>query len=131
MTSRHRRCDRYPAVRAGFLTRSRARRAPRFRRQSMGSAVRSFVERWSRPAVAGCVLFGCVISVVLLAGWGGDGVAASIGAWGTFPIMIVMLVMMWPVITDHALSSRRRTAFKLMFSAGILDAIASIGWGYS
>ncbi len=97
----------------------------------MSLSLRSNVERWSRPAIAGCVLYGCAISVILLSGWGGGTVAARIGAWGTFPIMITMLVMMWPVITDHALSSRRRTAYKLLFAAGILDAIASIGWGYS
>jgi len=96
----------------------------------MGSSLGSFVERWSRPAVAGCIVYGCLISLVLLAGWGGESVAAWIGAWGTFPIMITMLLLMWPVIRDHGLSRRRRIAFTLLFSAGILDAIASIGWGY-
>jgi diguanylate cyclase (GGDEF)-like protein/PAS domain S-box-containing protein len=97
----------------------------------MGFSLGSLVDRWSRPAIAGCIAYGCAISVVLLAGWGGAEVAAWIGAWGTFPIMLVMLALMWPVISNRELSPLRRRAFQLMFSAGILDAIASIGWGYS
>jgi len=91
----------------------------------------SLVDRWSRLAIAGCVLYGCVISVILLAGWGGEQVAGWIGAWGTFPIMFTMLFMLWPVITDRGLSAKRRLAFRLLFGAGILDSIASIGWGYT
>jgi diguanylate cyclase (GGDEF)-like protein/PAS domain S-box-containing protein len=97
----------------------------------MGFSLGSSVDRWSRPAIAGCIAYGCAISVVLLAGWGGESVGAWIGAWGTFPIMIVMLALMWPVVTNRELSALRRRAFQLMFGAGILDAIASIGWGYS
>jgi diguanylate cyclase (GGDEF)-like protein/PAS domain S-box-containing protein len=96
----------------------------------MGSSLGSLVDRWSRLAIAGCVIYGCVISVVLLAGWGGVPVAEWISAWGTFPIMFVLLVMLWPVISDRALSARRRRAYQLMFAASVLDLVASIGWGY-
>jgi diguanylate cyclase (GGDEF)-like protein/PAS domain S-box-containing protein len=97
----------------------------------MGSALGSLVDRWSRHAIAGCVVYGCFVSVVLLAGWGGESVAAWIGAWGTFPILLVMLALLWPVITNRELSPLRRRAFQLVFAAGILDSIASVGWGYS
>jgi diguanylate cyclase (GGDEF)-like protein/PAS domain S-box-containing protein len=97
----------------------------------MRISLRSLIDRWSRVAIVSCVAYGCVISAVLLAGWGGAGFAEWIGAWGTFPIMFAMLVMMWPVITDRALSARRRRAYQLLFVAGLLDVIASIGWGYS
>jgi diguanylate cyclase (GGDEF)-like protein/PAS domain S-box-containing protein len=97
----------------------------------MGSALGSLVDRWSRHAIAGCVVYGCLVSVVLLAGWGGESVAGWIGAWGTFPILLVMLAMLWPVITNRALSPLRRRAFKLVFAAGMLDSIASVGWGYT
>lgn len=96
----------------------------------MGSSLGSLVDRWSRLAIAGCVIYGCVISGVLLAGWGGVPVAEWISAWGTFPIMFVLLVMLWPVISDRALSARRRRAYQLMFAASVLDLVASIGWGY-
>src|SRR5689334_16254427 len=97
----------------------------------MGFSLGSLIDLWSRVAIAGCVVYACAISFVLLAGWGGAGFAAWIGAWGTFPIMLAMLAFMWPVITNRELSPPRRRAFQLMFMAGILDAIASIGWGYS
>jgi diguanylate cyclase (GGDEF)-like protein/PAS domain S-box-containing protein len=97
----------------------------------MGFSLGSWLDRWSREAIAGCVLYAAAISVILLAGWGGESVAAWISAWGTFPIMGLLLLMFWPVITDRTLSSRRRFAFRLLFAAQILDAIASIGWGYT
>jgi diguanylate cyclase (GGDEF)-like protein/PAS domain S-box-containing protein len=97
----------------------------------MGFSLGSSVERWARLAIAGCVVYGCAVSIVLLAGWGGESMAAWIGAWGTFPIMLTMLALLWPVITDRGLSVLRRRAFQLLFAAGILDFIASIGWGYS
>jgi diguanylate cyclase (GGDEF)-like protein/PAS domain S-box-containing protein len=97
----------------------------------MGFSLGTWVDRGSRFAVAGCVLYGCVISTVLLAGWGGEEVAAWIGAWGNFPIIIVMLALMWPVISNREITPLRRRAFRLLFAAGVLDAIASVGWAYS
>src|SRR5689334_5576581 len=90
---RHRGRDRYNGVGSCFL--------PRFDIHDMPFSLGSLVDRWSRLAIAGCVLYGCVISVILLAGWGGEQVAGWIGAWGTFPIMFTMLFMLWPVITDR------------------------------
>jgi diguanylate cyclase (GGDEF)-like protein/PAS domain S-box-containing protein len=108
-----------------------AGRPPHLRLQNMRLSLGTLVDRWSRLAIAGCVIYGCAISVVLLAGWGGTPVAEWISAWGTFPIMFVLLVMLWPVVTDRALGVRRRRAFQLMFAASVLDLVASIGWGYA
>ncbi len=96
----------------------------------MGFSLGTFLDRWSRALIAGGIVYSCVISVVLLAGWGGDSVAEWISAWATFPVMGVMLVMMWSVITDRSLSPYRRRAFQLIFAAGVLDFVASVGWGY-
>jgi diguanylate cyclase (GGDEF)-like protein/PAS domain S-box-containing protein len=96
----------------------------------MGFSLGSFLDRWSRVLIAGCIVYSCVITVALLAGWGGESAAAWISAWATFPIMLPMLVMIWSVIADRTLSPYRRRAFKLMFAAAILDLVASVGWGY-
>jgi PAS domain-containing protein len=97
----------------------------------MGFSLGSILDRWSRVLIAGCIVYSCVIAVVLLAGWGGESTAEWISAWATFPVMFTMLVMMWSVITERTLSPYRRRAFQLMFAAGLLDLVASVGWGYS
>src|SRR5688572_5332160 len=98
---------------------------------NMGFSLGSILDRWSRVLIAGCIVYSCVIALVLLAGWGGESTAEWISAWATFPVMITMLVMMWSVITERTLSPYRRRAFQLMFAAGLLDLVASVGWGYS
>ena len=97
----------------------------------MGSHLGSFLDRWSRALIIGCVVYAAATAIPLLTGWGGESLAGWISAWGNFPLMAVLLVMAWPVIRDPALSWRRRRAFQLLFAAQILDAIASVGWGYS
>ena len=67
----------------------------------------------------------------MITGWGGEGVAEFLGAWGSFPVSVVICVVLWPSLVDPALSRRRRLAWRLIFAALVLDIVASIGWGYS
>ncbi len=97
----------------------------------MGSALGSFLDRWSRALIISCVVYAIATAIPILTGWGGEELSGWISAWGNFPLMGVLLVMAWPVIRDSSLPWRRRRAFQLMFAAQILDSIASIGWGYS
>jgi diguanylate cyclase (GGDEF)-like protein/PAS domain S-box-containing protein len=97
----------------------------------MSPSLSSLLDRWSRAVIAACVSYALGISVILVAGWGGEDMAAWISAWGNFPLIAVVLVMLWPVIRDATLSWRRRRAFQLLFAAQVLDLIASVGWGYS
>jgi diguanylate cyclase (GGDEF)-like protein/PAS domain S-box-containing protein len=97
----------------------------------MSSPKGNLVDRWAPTAITLCVLYSAVCSLALILGWGGGSVAEFIGAWGTFPLMTVCGVLMWPVITDTSLTPRRRLAYRLFFGALVLDFVASIGWGYS
>jgi diguanylate cyclase (GGDEF)-like protein/PAS domain S-box-containing protein len=97
----------------------------------MGNAIGNLVDRWSRTALSLCIVYSMMCLVALNFGFGGEQVADLIGAWGSFPIIITLLVLLWPVMTDHALTSKRRLAFRLIFAAELLDIVASIGWGYS
>jgi hypothetical protein len=90
-----------------------------------------FADRWARISIALCVLYSVACALALAMGWGGEATAAYIGAWGTMPIEAAVALMLWPVVTDAELSSRRRLAFRLFFGALLLDLIASVGWGYS
>ena len=67
----------------------------------------------------------------MVTGWGGEAVTDFIGAWGSFPVSIVICVVLWPSLMDASLSAHRRRAWRLIFVALVLDIIASVGWGYS
>jgi diguanylate cyclase (GGDEF)-like protein/PAS domain S-box-containing protein len=97
----------------------------------MSSSLGSFLDRWSRALIAGCLAYGVLVSLALLAGWGGERMADWIGAWGSFPIMGTSLLLAWPLLTSTALRPRRRLAFRLLFAALVLDAVASTGWAVS
>jgi diguanylate cyclase (GGDEF)-like protein/PAS domain S-box-containing protein len=90
-----------------------------------------FADRWARISITLCVIYSIVCALALGMGWGGAATSEYIGAWGTMPIEAAVALMLWPVITDAELSSRRRLAFRLFFAALLLDLIASVGWGYS
>src|SRR5688572_12402538 len=91
----------------------------------------SLIDRWSRVAILGCVVYSCVLATIIFGGLGGEGAAEWASAWGNVPLMFAFFVMSWPVITDRRLDSRRRLAYRLIFAAQILDFVASVGWGYS
>jgi diguanylate cyclase (GGDEF)-like protein/PAS domain S-box-containing protein len=97
----------------------------------MSGFLTSLLDRWSRAAIAACVIYTLVMAAFLLLDWGGAETAAWISAWGNFPIVAVVLVLYVPMLRDRALSWRRRRAFQLLFAAQILDVIASVGWGYA
>src|SRR5678816_4151691 len=100
-------------------------------RDPMQFSLGKFADRWARISIALCVLYSVACALALAMGWGGEATAAYIGAWGTMPIEAAVALMLWPVVTDAELSSRRRLAFRLFFGALLLDLIASVGWGYS
>jgi diguanylate cyclase (GGDEF)-like protein/PAS domain S-box-containing protein len=66
----------------------------------------------------------------LLAGWGGARATEFVGAWGTTPLQLVALLLLWPVMHEATLTLHRRRAYRLLFAALVLDLAASIGWGY-
>ena len=68
----------------------------------MSLSLGTFFDRWSRVLIAGAVAYAVALAVIVLSGWGGEGVAAWISAWGNFPLMALMLTMAWPVIRDPA-----------------------------
>jgi diguanylate cyclase (GGDEF)-like protein/PAS domain S-box-containing protein len=88
------------------------------------------IDRWGRALVVASLIYTAACAFVLLAGWGGESLKELTGAWGSFPLVVVTGVMLWPVVTDPAISSARRRAYRLLFGALALDLIASIGWGY-
>ncbi|MBC7973828.1 MAG: hypothetical protein H7138_02500, partial [Myxococcales bacterium] len=96
----------------------------------MGNAQANLVDRWSPTAMWLCIVYSLMCLVALNFGFG-EQIANFIGAWGSFPIIITLLVLLWPVMTDRALTSKRRLAFRLVFAAEVLDIVASAGWGYS
>ena len=97
----------------------------------MNSFVARIVARWTATAFALAVLYAAVCMVIMMTGWGGKAVAEYIGAWGSFPVSVIICVVLWPSLQDAALSRRRRLAWRLIFAALVLDIVASIGWGYS
>ena len=97
----------------------------------MGISLSAFLDRWSRPLVLGCFIYGLLVSAFLFWGGGGAQQIELIGAFGTFPIMTVAMLSMWTLLENPALSERRRRAYKILFAALVLDAIASISWGIS
>jgi diguanylate cyclase (GGDEF)-like protein/PAS domain S-box-containing protein len=96
----------------------------------MDSPLASLLDRWSRVIILFCVVLCMAQVVILLSGIASDDVTAWVSAWGNLPLMGVIFVMLWPIITDRSLSPMRRRAFQLIALAQLLDLIASIGWGY-
>lgn len=86
--------------------------------------------RWSRPTLIASAIYSVLCSAAMVFGWGGEPVRDFIAAWGTFVVSVLIALMLWPVITDRALSRRRRLAWRFAFAAIVLDLIASIAWGY-
>jgi diguanylate cyclase (GGDEF)-like protein/PAS domain S-box-containing protein len=97
----------------------------------MTSLIANFVGRWARTLFAIAVVHSAVCVMFMVTGWGGQPVTDFIGAWGSFPVSVVICVVLWPSMFDPALSHRRRRAWRLIFAALMLDIIASVGWGYS
>jgi diguanylate cyclase (GGDEF)-like protein/PAS domain S-box-containing protein len=97
----------------------------------MNSLVARIVARWAGAAFALSVVYTAVCMITMITGWGGKGVAEYLGAWGSFPVSVVICVVLWPSLLDPALSRRRRLAWRLIFAALALDIVASVGWGYS
>jgi diguanylate cyclase (GGDEF)-like protein/PAS domain S-box-containing protein len=97
----------------------------------MNSFVARIVARWAGAAFAVSVLYAAVCMLVMIAGWGGRDVAEYLGAWGSFPVSVIICVVLWPSMVDPALSRRRRLAWRLICAALALDISASIGWAYS
>jgi diguanylate cyclase (GGDEF)-like protein/PAS domain S-box-containing protein len=96
----------------------------------MSSAIGKIANRWTQTAIMLCVIYSVACAMTLFFNWGGEPMAAQIGAWGTLPLMLVAAIMLWPVIRDATLSRRRRLAYQLFFAALVLDFVASVGWGY-
>jgi len=97
----------------------------------MNSFIANFAGRWARTLFAISVAHTAVCVLFMLTGWGGEPVTDFIGAWGSFPVSVVICFVLWPSMFDTGLSPRRRRAWQLIFAALVLDIIASIGWGYS
>jgi diguanylate cyclase (GGDEF)-like protein/PAS domain S-box-containing protein len=97
----------------------------------MNSMVAKLVARWARPLFFVAVLYSVVCSLLMVTGWGGTEVVEFLGAWGSFPVSVVICVVLWPSLVDPSISRRRRLAWRLIFAALILDLVASIGWGYA
>jgi hypothetical protein len=97
----------------------------------MNASIAGIVIRWARTAFAISVAYTAVCVLFLVTGWGGDAVAEYIGAWGSFPVSLLICVVLWPSLVNATLSRRRRLAWRLIFAALVLDLVASIGWGSS
>jgi diguanylate cyclase (GGDEF)-like protein/PAS domain S-box-containing protein len=97
----------------------------------MNAFFANIVARWARPAFVVSVIYTALCVLFMLTGWGGEAVGEYIGAWGSFPVSLTICVVLWPSLSDPAMSPRRRLAWRLIFAALVLDIVASIGWGYS
>ncbi len=100
-------------------------------RDRMSSFIAGIVTRWARAAFAASVVYTAACVLLLATGWGGESVAEFVGAWGSFPVSVVICVVLWPSLVDETLTRRRQLAWRLIFTALVLDLVASIGWGYS
>jgi len=76
----------------------------------MNSFVARIVARWAATAFALAVIYTAVCMVIMMTGWGGKAVAEYIGAWGSFPVSVIICVVLWPSLLDAGLSRRRRLA---------------------
>ena len=97
----------------------------------MNSFIAKFAGRWARTLFAISVAHSAVCVLLMITRWGGEAVTSFVGAWGSFPVSVVICVVLWPSMFDTSLSQRRRRAWRLIFAALILDLIASVGWAYS
>ena len=97
----------------------------------MNSFIAKFAGRWARTLFAISVTHSAVCVLLMITRWGGEAVTSFVGAWGSFPVSVVICVVLWPSMFDTSLSQRRRRAWRLIFAALILDLIASVGWAYS
>ena len=96
----------------------------------MGLSLRKFADRWAQTSIVACTAYTFVCAAVLFTGWGGERVVEFAGAFGTFPLLFAVMLMLWPVVTDPTLTRRRRHAFQVIFAANVLDVVASVGWTY-
>ena len=96
----------------------------------MAFSLDKFAGRWGRTLVILSLVYSAACAAVVFTGWGGQAAAGAVGAWGTFPLMIVAGLVLWPVIVDPMQSRRCRLAFGLIFGALVLDFIATAGWSY-
>src|ERR1044071_3836023 len=97
----------------------------------MNARFTNLMTRWSRPTLIVSAIYSAVCAAAMTMGVGGAPVRDYIAAWGSFPVSIVIAVLMWPLIKDANLSRRRRLAWRFIFAATVLDLVASVGWGYS
>jgi diguanylate cyclase (GGDEF)-like protein/PAS domain S-box-containing protein len=96
----------------------------------MNSPLATLLDRWSRVIITFCVVLCMAQLVILVGGVASEETRAWVGAWGNVPLMVVILAMLWPIVTDRELSPMRRRGFQLIALAQLLDLVASIGWGY-
>ena len=97
----------------------------------MNSFIAKFVARWTRPLFFLSVLYSAVCVLFMVTGWAGPAVVEYMGVWGSFPVSLIICVVLWPSLVDPTLSRRRRLAWRLIFAALVLDIVASVGWGYA
>jgi diguanylate cyclase (GGDEF)-like protein/PAS domain S-box-containing protein len=97
----------------------------------MNTFLAHIVARWARPAFVVSVIYTALCVLFMLTGWGGEAVGEYIGAWGSLPVSVTICIVLWPSLSDPAVSRRRRQAWRLIFMALVLDIVASIGWGYA
>jgi diguanylate cyclase (GGDEF)-like protein/PAS domain S-box-containing protein len=97
----------------------------------MNANFANLMTRWSRPTLIVSAIYSAVCAAAMTFSVGGVPVRDFIAAWGSFPVSIIIAVLMWPVIRDESLPRRRRLAWRFVFAAMVLDLVASAGWGYS
>ncbi|HEY6124600.1 MAG TPA: PAS domain-containing protein, partial [Steroidobacteraceae bacterium] len=97
----------------------------------MNALIARLAARWARPLFAIVVIYSAVCVLFMFTGWGGEAVTDYIGAWSSFPVSIVICLVLWPSLSGASLTPLRRRAWRLIFVALVLDLIASVGWGYS
>src|ERR1044072_3659879 len=100
------------------------------RQARMAISLDKFNDRWGRTLVILSLVYSAACAVVVFTGWGGQKAAEFIGAWGTFPLMIVAALVLWPVVVDPMQTRRCRLAFRLILGALALDFVATAGWSY-
>jgi diguanylate cyclase (GGDEF)-like protein/PAS domain S-box-containing protein len=96
----------------------------------ISSLLRHLPARRSRALFCITAIYGCASALALAFGWGGQRIADLLAAWASLPIGVAICVFLWPALWDPAMGRRRRIAWGLVFTAQMLDLIASAGWGY-
>jgi hypothetical protein len=96
----------------------------------MNSFIARNVARWARSLFVVSVIYSGACVLLMITGTGGKPVVDYIGVWGSFPVSVIICVVLWPSLVDLTLSHRRRLAWRLIFAAMVLDIIASVGWAY-